>query len=62
MDQDKMEWLGLDWLTEGPVEGSCEYGNESSVSYNVGKFSSNCIIGGFSKSAQLHVVVIVTKK
>jgi hypothetical protein len=35
----------------GLVEGSCEYSNESSVSYNVGKFFSNCIIGDFSKGA-----------
>jgi hypothetical protein len=27
-----MVWIGLIWLGKGPVEGSCEHGNESSVS------------------------------
>jgi hypothetical protein len=31
----------------GPVEGSCEHGNETSVSIK-------CTIGGFSRRAQLH--------
>jgi hypothetical protein len=27
-----MVWIGLMWLRIGPVEGSCEHGNEPSVS------------------------------
>jgi hypothetical protein len=37
----------------GPVEGSCEHGNETSGSIIAGKFSSGCTTGGFSRRAQL---------
>jgi hypothetical protein len=39
------------------VEGSCEHGNEPSVSIKcseMGKFLSSCATGGFSRRAQLH--------
>jgi hypothetical protein len=36
------------------VEGSCEHGNETSGSLNVGKFLSSCATDGFSRRAQLH--------
>jgi hypothetical protein len=41
---------GSEW---GPVEGSCERGDEPSGSYNAWKFLSGCTIGSFSGRAQL---------
>jgi hypothetical protein len=41
------------------VEGSCVQGNEPSHSINAGKFLSSCIIGSFSRRAQLHEVSYV---
>jgi hypothetical protein len=32
MDLREMVWIALMWLRIGPVEGSCEHGNESSSS------------------------------
>jgi hypothetical protein len=29
---ERMGWCGLDWSRLGPVEGSCEWGNEPSSS------------------------------
>jgi hypothetical protein len=50
---DGMVWIGLDWFGSeyGPVEGSCEHGNEPSASI---KFLSSCTIDSFSRRAQLH--------
>jgi hypothetical protein len=55
--RDRMGWYGFDLSGSGlQVEGSCECGNESKASINVGKFSSGCTTGGPSSSAQLHRV------
>jgi hypothetical protein len=47
-------WTGSIWLRLGPLEGSCEYGNEPSGSYNAAKFLSTCTVLSFSRRAQLH--------
>jgi hypothetical protein len=49
-----MVGIGSIWLRIGPVEGSCERGNEPSGSTKAGKFLSGCTTGGFSRRAQLH--------
>jgi hypothetical protein len=46
-----MYWIDLA-QDKGPVEGSCEHGNESSDSIKVGAFLSSCTTGGFSRRAQ----------
>jgi hypothetical protein len=38
---DGMVWIGLTWLRIGSSRGSCEHGNETSGSINVGKFLSS---------------------
>jgi hypothetical protein len=38
----------------GPVEGSCEGGNELSGSIKYWEILGGCTIGGFSRRAQLH--------
>jgi hypothetical protein len=38
------------------VEGSCEHGNDSSGTINVGKFLNGCTTGSFSRRAQIHEV------
>jgi hypothetical protein len=43
-------------LGQGPVEGSCEHGNEPSGSIKFWKFLSSYTTGGFSRRAQLHDV------
>jgi hypothetical protein len=52
----------VDWIhlasENGPVEGSCEDGNELSGLINVGEFLSSCTTGAFSRS-QLHGVSYV---
>jgi hypothetical protein len=47
-----MDWIDLA-QGRGPVEGSCEYGNEPSGSI---KSLNSYTTGGFSRRAQLHEV------
>jgi hypothetical protein len=47
-------WTGLICLRIGPVEGSCENGNEPSGSIKVGKFLSSCATGGLLRRAHFH--------
>jgi hypothetical protein len=44
-------WYGMDRSGSGygPVEDSCEYGNEPSGSIIAGKFLSRCTLGSFSR-------------
>jgi hypothetical protein len=37
-------WIGLIWLRIGPAAGSCEYGNEPSVSIKGGEFLDYLIV------------------
>jgi hypothetical protein len=46
-----MVWIGLIWVRMGSSGGSCEQGNEPSVSIKY------CTIGSFSRRAQLHELV-----
>jgi hypothetical protein len=47
------------WLRMGPVDGSCERGNEFSDSMKCWKFFNSCLAGSFSGSAQLHEVIYI---
>jgi hypothetical protein len=44
------------WLRIGPVEGSCEHGNEPPGSIKYWEILSSCTIGGFSRRVQLHEI------
>jgi hypothetical protein len=50
-----MVWIGSIWLRIGTSGGALvNMAMNLRVPYNVGKFSSSCIIGSFSRRAQLH--------
>jgi hypothetical protein len=57
---EKIGWGGLNWTDlaqeRGPVEGSCEHGNEPSGYIKRWKFLSSCTTGGFSRRAHLHEI------
>jgi hypothetical protein len=52
MDLRDIGWDGMDWI-DLAQEGSCERGNEPSGSTKRWEFLSGCIIGSFSRRAQL---------
>jgi hypothetical protein len=55
-----MGWGGMDWIDVAQNRDQWRAIVNTAISlrvpYNVGKFLSNCITGGFSRGAQLHGV------
>jgi hypothetical protein len=49
-------WTAVIWFRMGPVEGSCEHGNESSGYIKCWKVLSSCTTGDISRRAQLQGV------
>jgi hypothetical protein len=47
---------GMDWIDLGPVEGSCEHGNEPSGSMKCWEILERFTTAGFSRRSQLQEV------
>jgi hypothetical protein len=58
VDLREIRWVGMDWINMAQDRALVNTVLNLRVPLNAGKFFCGCIIGGFSRRAQLHKRVI----